>query len=107
MKIVVLNGSPNGTLSVTMQYVCYLEQELQQHEWKIINVASTVQHLEKNQDAFREVVEEVRKVREKIMKEFNYDPHAFGKFLAERERNHRSNRKPVKISRRSELAVKQ
>ena len=51
------------------------------------------------------VVEEVRKVREKIMKEFNYDPHAFGKFLAEREKKHRHSRKPVKLSRRSSLAA--
>lgn len=51
------------------------------------------------------VVEEVRKVREKIMKEFDYDPHTLGRFLAERERKQRHLRKPVKISRRRHMAI--
>jgi hypothetical protein len=32
------------------------------------------------------VVQDVRKVRQEIFKEFGYDPHKFGKFLAEREK---------------------
>jgi hypothetical protein len=32
------------------------------------------------------VVEEVRKVRINLFKEFNYNTHEFGKYLSERER---------------------
>ena len=32
------------------------------------------------------VVEEVRLVRQKIFKEFNYNPHELGKYLDEREK---------------------
>jgi len=32
------------------------------------------------------VVEEVRRVRQKIFKEFDYNPHELGKYLAEREK---------------------
>ncbi|MDD5673839.1 MAG: hypothetical protein PHC61_06740 [Chitinivibrionales bacterium] len=49
------------------------------------------------------VVEEVRKVREKIMKEYDYDPHAFGRFLAQREKRHRPKR--IKTTRRQAFAL--
>lgn len=51
------------------------------------------------------VVEEVRMVREKIMKEFDYNPHALGTFLADRERKRRHLKKPVKISRRRQTVL--
>jgi hypothetical protein len=51
------------------------------------------------------VVEDVRKVREKIMKEFDYDPHAFGRILAEREKKYRRLRKPARMAHRRELTV--
>ena len=34
MKIAVLNGSPKGQISVTMQYVHFLQQN---YKWRIIN----------------------------------------------------------------------
>jgi hypothetical protein len=46
------------------------------------------------------VVEDIRKVREKIMKEFDYDPHAFGRILAKREEKYLQRRKPVRMTRR-------
>ena len=39
MKIVVLNGSPKGNNSVTMQYVEYLRRKFPQHEWVQFNIA--------------------------------------------------------------------
>ena len=36
MKIIVLNGSPKGELSVTMQYVAYLAKLYPQHEFDIL-----------------------------------------------------------------------
>jgi hypothetical protein len=35
MKIVVLNGSPKGEYSVTLQYVHYIQKKFPGHEWKI------------------------------------------------------------------------
>jgi hypothetical protein len=46
------------------------------------------------------VVEEVRKVREEIMKEFDYDLREFGQFLIDREKRRRPVRKPGKIQHR-------
>ena len=53
------------------------------------------------------VVEEVRKVREKIMKEFDFDPHAFGKYLAERENKRRYTAKAKQSPRRRQIAIMQ
>jgi hypothetical protein len=47
------------------------------------------------------VVEEVRKVREEIMREFTYDPHTLGRLLALREKKYP--RTPAKSSRKSVL----
>jgi multimeric flavodoxin WrbA len=46
MKIVVLNGSPKGGESVTMQYVAYLERRFPQHEWQRRDVALSVEALD-------------------------------------------------------------
>ena len=60
MKIVVLNGSPKGPVSVTMQYVDYLARKFPEHEVKIFHVAQKIHGLEKNPERFTEIVEEVR-----------------------------------------------
>ena len=60
MKIVVLNGSPKGDLSATMQYVLYIQKKLPQHELKILNIAQQIKKLEKNEDFFKEIIENVK-----------------------------------------------
>jgi multimeric flavodoxin WrbA len=60
MKIVVLNGSPKGPVSVTMQYVSYIACKFPEHEVKIFHVAQKIHGLEKNPERFTEIVEEVR-----------------------------------------------
>ncbi len=60
MKIIVLNGSPKGELSVTMQFVAYLAKTFPQHEFKILHVAQKIKYLEKNQDAFNKIMEEIQ-----------------------------------------------
>jgi multimeric flavodoxin WrbA len=60
MKIVVLNGSPKGDVSVTRQYVLYLEKVFPQHHVVVLNVAQQSKKLEKDSAAFDEVIEEVR-----------------------------------------------
>ncbi len=39
MKIVVLNGSPKGDVSVTRQYVLHLEKAFPSHQFVVLNVA--------------------------------------------------------------------
>jgi len=60
MKIVVLGGSPKGGTSVTMQYVKYMAALLPGHEFKILQISSRIKKLENNQQAFSEVIDEVR-----------------------------------------------
>ncbi|OGP75648.1 MAG: hypothetical protein A2V86_17635 [Deltaproteobacteria bacterium RBG_16_49_23] len=60
MKITVLNGSPKGHLSVTMQYVNFIQIKFPRHELKILNIASTIKKIEKDGKAFQEIMDEVR-----------------------------------------------
>lgn len=56
MKIAVLNGSPKGQTSVTMQYVHFLEQRFPEVEFKCFDVALKIKKLEKDDKAFGEVI---------------------------------------------------
>lgn len=57
MKIAVLNGSPKGDVSVTMQYVHFLEQRFPEAEFKYFDVAMKIKKLEKDEKAFRDVID--------------------------------------------------
>ena len=59
MKIVVLGGSPKGEVSVTMQYVKYLQKLFPQYDIKILQVAGPIHKLEKDEMAFKEIIDEV------------------------------------------------
>ena len=56
MKIAVLNGSPKGQTSVTMQYVHFLQQKFPENEFKFFDVALTIKKLEKEDKAFQEII---------------------------------------------------
>lgn len=60
MKITVLNGSPKGDQSVTMQYVHFFQKKFPQHEFTILNVTQRIKKLENNEQAFQEVMDEVK-----------------------------------------------
>ncbi len=60
MRIVVLNGSPKGDQSVTMQSVRYLAKLHPQHDWRILNVAHRVAVLEREEAQWAAVIDEVR-----------------------------------------------
>ena len=60
MKIVVLNGSPKGDLSVTMQYVRFIQKKFPQHDLKIFNIAQQIKRIEKDEKAFQEIIDEVK-----------------------------------------------
>ena len=60
MKITVLNGSPKGELSITMQYVAYLAKLYPQHEFNILHIAQRLRKLENDRKAFDEVIGQIR-----------------------------------------------
>jgi NAD(P)H-dependent FMN reductase len=57
MKIVVLNGSPKGMTSVTMQYVRFLQKGFPQHAFTIFIVCQNIKKFEGDQTVWREVIE--------------------------------------------------
>lgn len=59
MKITVLNGSPKGMTSVTMQYVLFLQKKCPDHEFIVLNVCQDIKRLEDDQGAFQEVMDSV------------------------------------------------
>lgn len=60
MKIIVLNGSPKGDISVTMQYVRYIQKKYPQHELKTINISQNINQIEKDKIVFEGIIREVR-----------------------------------------------
>ena len=47
MNIVVLNGSPKGQYSITLQTLRYLEQKHPEHKFEILNIGQRIKALEK------------------------------------------------------------
>ena len=60
MKILVLNGSPKGKYSVTLQYVLHIQKHFSQHEFRIIHVSQSIKKIERDPEAFQEIIDEVR-----------------------------------------------
>jgi multimeric flavodoxin WrbA len=60
MKIVVLNGSPKGMLSMTFQYVRFIEKRFAQHDFQIIHVCREGEGIEKDEHVFRRIIDAVR-----------------------------------------------
>ena len=61
MNIIVLNGSPKGDHSVTLQYVRYAARKMPQHTFTIFPVAQTIRKIEKDEKTFNEILDAVRK----------------------------------------------
>lgn len=60
MKITVLNGSPKGDLSVTQQYIRYIEKNYNGHEFSYINISSRIRKIEDDENLFKEIIDEVQ-----------------------------------------------
>ncbi len=60
MKFVILNGSPKGNESVTMQYILYIKKKHPEHEYVILNVAQMINKLETKQEKLLEVIQELK-----------------------------------------------
>lgn len=50
MKFLVVNGSPKGNYSVTLQTIIYLQKLFKEHEFEVLNVGQQIKALEKNMD---------------------------------------------------------
>ena len=48
MKILVLNGSPKGSASITLQTVNYIAKKFPGHEFEILHVGARIKALEKD-----------------------------------------------------------
>ena len=57
MRIVVLNGSPTGQTSVTMQVVHFVEQRFPQHDFASVDIASQARKIEADEDSFRDAID--------------------------------------------------
>ncbi len=57
MRVLVLSGSPKGELSVTLQYVRYLERRLPAHAFEVVHAAQALRRLEREPAARAELVE--------------------------------------------------
>ncbi len=60
MEILVLNGSPKGDLSVTMQYIAFLAKKQPGHTYTIVNIAQRCSQLENDPAAFAALIGQVR-----------------------------------------------
>lgn len=59
MKITVLNGSPKGELSVTIQYVNFIQKKFPEHEFEVFHVAKYIKKLEKDHEYFGTIIDEI------------------------------------------------
>ena len=57
MKIVVVNGSPKGKYSITLQHVRYLEIKYPQHEFSVIHAGQKIRSIEKDFSKSADILE--------------------------------------------------
>jgi NAD(P)H-dependent FMN reductase len=60
VNIIVLNGSPKGDVSVTMQYVRFMQKKFPVHAFSIVNVSREIKQIEKDEKKFEEIIGKVR-----------------------------------------------
>jgi multimeric flavodoxin WrbA len=60
MRIAVLNGSPKGGNSVTLQYARYIANHFPGHEWIEREVSSNIDTLEKERETFNGLIGDIR-----------------------------------------------
>jgi len=59
MKITVINGSPGGNKSATLQYLNYIKNRLSSHDHIVLNIASKINKIRKDPEYFNMIVEEI------------------------------------------------
>ena len=61
MNIVILNGSPKGKHSITLQYLVYLEKKFSEHTFQILNVSLKIKKIEKDENYFDEILQQIKR----------------------------------------------
>lgn len=59
MKIVVLHGSPKGDVSVTMQYILFLQKQFPRHTFTVLQIAQQIGLIEKTPSKFDEIIGQI------------------------------------------------
>ena len=59
MKIIILNGSPKGEDSITLQYCLYAKRIIKDHEFSSYNISSRIKVLENNSAKMQELLEAI------------------------------------------------
>ena len=60
MKITILNGSPKGDLSVTLQYIKYIHKKNPALELCVHHVSQKIKSIEKKAESFEKIINDVR-----------------------------------------------
>jgi multimeric flavodoxin WrbA len=60
MKIVVLNGSPKGDISITMQYAAYIRKKFPDHTYEILTIAQDIKKIEKDAATWKNIIDRIR-----------------------------------------------
>ena len=60
MKITILNGSPKGDLSVTLQYIKYIHKKNPELELSIHHISQKIKSIEKKEKSFEKIIADVR-----------------------------------------------
>jgi multimeric flavodoxin WrbA len=60
MEVVILNGSPKGNMSVTLQYAEYIRKKYPDHRYRAFNVAQNIGEIEAKRDVFDGILDAVR-----------------------------------------------
>ncbi len=59
MKIVVLNGSPKGDLSVSLHYALYLEKHFPEDAFDFFNISKDIKIIEKNENYLNKILDKI------------------------------------------------
>ena len=60
MKITILNGSPKGDLSVTLQYINYIHKKNPELNLCVHHVSQKIKSIEKKEKSFEKIINDVR-----------------------------------------------
>ena len=60
MKIIILNGSPKGKLSVTLQYMNFIKKKFPQHAFRVHHIGELINRIVRNDDLFQEIMDDIK-----------------------------------------------
>ncbi len=58
--MLVLNGSPKGDVSVTMQYIAYIRKKFPEHRYEILNIAHEIKKIENDTAVWSRTLDRIR-----------------------------------------------